>query len=267
MSSSEVPAAGARTPRPVVSSSSGAGSPAVREAVHEAVRVRAQGRDAPVRVVDVGGGSGVWAVPLALVGCEVVVVDPSPDSLASLARRAREAGVASLVTGVQGDAASLGQVVADGSADLVLAHGVLEVVDEVSAAVTALVRATAPGGTVSVVVAGRAAAMLHRALAGRLTDARNLLTDPAGRCGPADPLLRRFDVAGLELLLVTAGLQVTLVQGDGVVSDLVPHAVLESTPGSTAALAELERLASGATALREVASRLHALARVPDDRG
>src|SRR5687767_9946688 len=42
----------------------------------------------PPRVLDVGGGSGVWAVPLAVAGCTVTVVDPSPDALATLHRRA-----------------------------------------------------------------------------------------------------------------------------------------------------------------------------------
>ena len=34
--------------------------------------------DQPVRVLDVGGGSGVWAVPMAAAGCAVTVVDTSP---------------------------------------------------------------------------------------------------------------------------------------------------------------------------------------------
>src|SRR5262249_29982414 len=58
------------------------------------------------RVLDVGGGSGIWAVPLARSGCLVTVVDPSPNALATLHRRATEAGVAELVSPVQGDADS-----------------------------------------------------------------------------------------------------------------------------------------------------------------
>ena len=56
------------------------------------------GRD----VVDVGGGSGTRAVPLALLGCRVTVVDSSTDALASLSRRATEAGVAGQVAGDSG---------------------------------------------------------------------------------------------------------------------------------------------------------------------
>ena len=48
---------------------------------------------AQARIVDVGGGTGGLAVQLAELGHRVTVVDPSPDALAALERRAREAGV------------------------------------------------------------------------------------------------------------------------------------------------------------------------------
>lgn len=213
-------------------------------------------------MLDVGGGSGVWAVPLAALGCQVTVVDPSPDALASLARRAREAGAAERVTAVQGDVDCLGELVSASEADLVLAHGVLEVVEDLPAAVAALVSALAPDGMLSVLVAGRAAAVLHRALTGRVADALRVLNDPDGRVGPFDPLLRRFDIAGLTGLLVAAGLQVELVQGDAVVTDLISSATLEGTTGAGGDVAELEAAASTAAPLREIASRLHAMARL-----
>src|SRR3712207_8582015 len=46
-----------------------------------------------LRVLDVGGGSGTLAVPLAEAGHDVTVVDPSADALATLRRRAETAGV------------------------------------------------------------------------------------------------------------------------------------------------------------------------------
>ncbi|MBW0011096.1 MAG: SAM-dependent methyltransferase, partial [Pseudonocardiales bacterium] len=53
------------------------------------------------------------------------------------------------------------------------------------------------------------------------------------------------------------------VQGDGVVADLVPGGVLEAHPGAAEALAELELSAAERAPLRDIASRLHALARRP----
>ncbi|MFD5824707.1 class I SAM-dependent methyltransferase [Lentzea sp. NPDC060358] len=212
----------------------------------------------PPRVLDVGGGSGVWAVPLAAAGCAVTVVEPSPNALATLNTRAREAGVT--IDAVQGDTDSLG--VPAGEADLVLAHGLLEVVDDAPAALAALAVAVAPGGAVSVLVANRYAAILHRAIAGRIVDARRLLDDEAGQlAGTRDPLQRRFDVANLEKLVLESGLAVEILQGHGVVSDLVPGVVLDANPGAADALAELELAAATRSPLRDVAARLHVLAR------
>jgi len=238
----------------------GAASALVLRAVRRVVD--AADARSPCRVLDVGGGSGVWAVPLAAQGAIVTVVDPSPDALASLARRSREAGVVERVTAVQGDVDCLGELVSACSADLVLAHGVLEVVEDLPRAMNALVSALAPGGVLSALVAGKAAAVLHRALIGRVAEALQVLTDPAGRVGPHDPLLRRFDVDGLTALLADAGLEVEVIQGDSVVADLISSA-LETASGGAAALAELESAASSTAALREIASRLHAVARLP----
>ena len=216
----------------------------------------------PPRVLDVGGGSGVWAVPLAAAGCLVTVVDPSPNALATLQRRAVEAGVAELVTAVQGDSDALADLVPAGGADLVLGHGVLEFVDDLGAALSQLAGAAASGGAVSVLVANRYAALINRVLAGRLVDAHQLLDDPEGQL-PDDTLKRRFDVDSLRAALSGAGLDVELLQGYGVVADLVPGAVLEGNPGAAEALAQLEVAAATLPPLRDVASRLHALARKP----
>src|SRR5881392_399688 len=72
----------------------------------------------PLTVLDVGGGTGGFAVPIAQAGHRVTVVDASPDALAALTRRAADAGVADRVRAVQGDGDALAGLVEPGSVDL-----------------------------------------------------------------------------------------------------------------------------------------------------
>ena len=200
------------------------------------------------------------AVPFAALGCVVTVVEPNPNALATLSRRAADARVGDRITAVQADSDALGQVVPAGSADVVLAHGLLEVVDDPKNTVAAMAEAVAPGGVVSVLAANRTAALLHRAIAGKLGEAAALAEDAAGRL-PEESLLRRFDTEGLVALLTDAGLSVELVQGHGVLSELVPGSVLQQDTSAQDALAELELKLAATAPLRDIAARLHVVAR------
>ena len=165
------------------------------------------------RVVDVGGGTGGLAVRAAGLGHDVTVVDPSPDALAILARRADESGVADRVTAVQGDLGTL----ADGSladrlpassADLVLCHGVLEIVDDVPAALATIAAQLRPGGVLSLLVGQRHAAVVTRAMAGHFAQALAILDDPtgAGSGGAGTPGTgRRFTSDEVATVLERAG--------------------------------------------------------------
>src|SRR5947209_19693782 len=129
---------------------------AVRRALDaELAAARRRRAGEPPRVLDVGGGSGVLAVPLAVAGCVVTVVEPSPNALATLYQRAGEWGVSDRITAVQGDSDALASLVPAGDADLALAHGLLEVVEDPKNTVAAMADAVAPGGAVSIVVANR----------------------------------------------------------------------------------------------------------------
>lgn len=209
-------------------------------------------------VLDVGGGTGGFAVPLAEAGHTVTVVDASPDALAALNRRAADAGVAGKVHAVQGDGDALAGLVAPGSVDLILCHAVLEVVDEPADVVTAVHAALRPGGAVSLLVAGRAAAVLGRAVNGHLDLAATLLTDPDGRAGERDTVRRRYDADTATALLHAAGLEVEEVHGVRVLADLLPSAVAEADPQ---ALLDLELALSPRPPFRDIASQLHLFAR------
>ena len=216
----------------------------------------------PCHVLDLGGGTGGQAVRLAAAGHQVTVVDPSPDALAALGRRAREAEAGERITGVQGDAESLGDVVEAGSVDVLLCHGVLEQVDDPAQALRAVAEALRSGGDLSLLVAQRHAAVLSRAVTGRIREAEAILTDEAGRSGPRDPLRRRFTWLQLQELLVGAGFGAEAMRREGVAvfGDLVPVSALVDDPGARAILDRLDVVASENPAYLDVASSLHVTA-------
>jgi 2-polyprenyl-3-methyl-5-hydroxy-6-metoxy-1,4-benzoquinol methylase len=205
-------------------------------------------------LLDCGGGSGTYAVPLAGLGADVTVVDISADALATLSRRATEAGVASLVHPVQGDVEALADLAEPGRFDLVLAHGVLEAVDHLDAAFAAVAAAVRPGGVISILVGNPNAAVVARALAGELAAALAELRelDAGGRLGPA----------AVERLCRQHGLTVEAKHGIGVFSDLVPGSALD-VPGGRDAFDRLEAEAAARSPFADIASRVHLLVRRP----
>jgi S-adenosylmethionine-dependent methyltransferase len=218
----------------------------------------AQAGRAELDIVDVGGGTGGFAVPFAALGHRVTVVDPSPDALAAAQRRAAEMQVT--LTAVQGDAGELASLVGDGAADLVICHSVLEYVDSPAAAMAAIARVLRPGATVSVLAANTVAAVLHRALAGRYAEARQLLASD----GAGAP--RRFTLDGLTALITGAGLRAGDAHGIRVFAGLLPgagagggSAAAAADPAAAEELRALEEAAAVYPALRDIAPRLHVL--------
>jgi SAM-dependent methyltransferase len=216
---------------------------------------------APCDVVDIGGGTGGFAVRVAQAGHRVTVVDPSPDALAALGRRAREVGVE--VAGHQGDVSGLLDVVGADSADLVLCHGLLEVVDAGEALAT-IRKVLRPGGTISVLVAQRHAAVVAKAMAGHLHQALALLDgdEPgeSGRSGRAGRPTRRFTATELRSLVEQSGFAVGAVHAVRVFTDLVPGSLLDQEPGAAAALADLERAVAERPEYLPLATQIHLLA-------
>jgi SAM-dependent methyltransferase len=240
-----------------------------------AARAAQSGR-AALDVVDVGAGTGGFAVSIASRGHRVTVVDPSPDALAAARWRAAESGVT--LTEVQGEAIDLPALVGEpgpdgGGADLVICHNVLEYVDSPPAALAAIARVLRPGGTVSVLAANTVAAVLQRALAGKYAEARAMLPGPMSLStgssstgssstgsvpsAGAAPAARRFTLPELTALIEGAGLRAGDVHGIRIFSSLLPGAGADLA--AVEALRELEEAAATCPPLRDIATRLHVL--------
>lgn len=197
----------------------------------------------PLRVVDLGGGTGGIAVPLAALGHHVTVVDPSPDALASLERRVRDEGItdaARHLEAVQGDSSTLARLDLGAGVDLLTCHGVLELDDEPARIVGDIAGVLAPAGLLSLLVAQRLAVVLARALAGRFGQAKTALLGADGRYGDADPVPRRYAPQELVALVAAAGLDVVDWRGLRVFTDLVPSTFVDSD-ADRQALVDLER--------------------------
>jgi S-adenosylmethionine-dependent methyltransferase len=248
----------------------GSRSSLVADVLMEVIAARAAVTGQPsLDIVDVGAGTGGFAVSLAAGGHRVTVVDPSPDALAAARWRAAEAGVS--LTDVQGEAADLPSLVGAASADLVICHNVLEYVDSPADALAAVATVLRPGGTVSVLAANTVAAVLQRALAGRYAEARALLPStglpdggPHGaeerheeRVTPSAAVARRFTLPELTALIGGAGLRAGDAHGIRIFSGLLPGAGADLT--TVDALRELEEAAATCPPLRDIATRLHIL--------
>ncbi len=215
----------------------------------------------PRDVVDIGGGTGGFAVRVAELGHRVTVVDPSPDALAALARRAREVAVE--VDGRQGDVSGLSDVVGADSADVVLCHGLLEVVDPTDA-LRRIREVVRPGGTLSLLVAQRHAAVVARAMAGHFQQALGMLADGAPRNPDAaqrpSRTPHRFTADEIVGLVEEAGFRVRATHAVRVFTDLVPGALVDAEPGAAGALVDLERAVAERPEFLPLATQVHLLA-------
>ncbi len=223
----------------------------------------ASSRAEPLTVLDVGGGTGGFAVPLAELGYSVIVLDPSPDALAALSRRAADAKVGARIRPVQADASELEQL-PELRVDALCCHGVLEYIDEPDAALRSMAQVLRPGGVLSLVVAQRVAAVAARALLGRFNEARQVISDADGRWGPGDPLPRRFDAHRVRSLAEKNGFSPLSLHGIRFFTDVVPASLLDGEDARRE-LVELEWAAMHCPELLNSASALHLLARRAKD--
>ncbi|GAB3302361.1 methyltransferase domain-containing protein [Epidermidibacterium keratini] len=208
------------------------------------------GRDA-VSILDLGGGTGVYAVPLARLGHRVDVLDQSPDALATLRRRAQSAGVDHLVHGQVADLDALDGPLAGRRDDVVLCHRVLEYVEDPLATLRAAAALLAPGGWMSVIAANRDGAVLSRIVSGRLGEAARIAAgdDAQGKSG------RRFEIGQLEGLMAAAELQIDSARGLGLASELSP------AEASTAEIKAVHEATCRRPALRDVSPFVHLIVR------
>jgi S-adenosylmethionine-dependent methyltransferase len=156
----------------------------------------------PARVLDVGGGAAHQSLPLARLGYDVTLLDPSSTMLAKARQRldAEPAEVRRRVHIVEAAGEDAPEVLRGATFDAVLCHGVLMYLAAPEGLMAALGRCVAPGGLVSVMALNARTLAVRPALDGRWGDALAAF-DADGEAGVLGAETRADTVEGLSDLL------------------------------------------------------------------
>jgi SAM-dependent methyltransferase len=127
----------------------------------------------PATVLDVGGGAGHQSFPLAELGYDVTLLDPSPAMLGKARQRLDRlsADARQRVTFIEADGENASAATEGRGFDAVLCHGVLGYLDQPEPMVDQLCQCAKPGGIVSIMTGNAHAAAVRPALERRWDDA------------------------------------------------------------------------------------------------
>ncbi len=208
----------------------------------------------PLRILDAGGGTGAYAIPLAQIGYDVTIADQSADWLGHARLKADAAGVDLELVNI-----GLGSLAgADlGPFDAILCHAVLMYVDDPVAALRTLRAMATPGAILSLLEKNRAGIALRPGLQGDYAEAHRLLTEreSVGRLGVEN---RAYAVSEWLDMLSDAGWKPVDWVGIRLFSDHAPDDLSED---AYAALLDLERAAGAIDPYRQVSRLVHVIAR------
>jgi S-adenosylmethionine-dependent methyltransferase len=162
----------------------------------------------PATVLDVGGGAAHQSLPLARLGYDVTVLDPSAAMLAKaeLRVRAEPEDVRRRVRLIEAPGEQAGIATGGERFTVVLCHGVLMYLNEPEPVVGALCRCVEPGGVVSVMALNAKTLAIRPALEQRWAEALAAF-DAGSEVGVLGTDTRGDTVEGLSELLRGAGVE------------------------------------------------------------
>jgi len=212
----------------------------------------------PLQVLDVGGGDGRDALPLAAAGHRVTVLDPAPGMLAEGRARARAAGAD--VTFIPG---SLDGPLPDGPFDLVLCHFVLQYRPDPDADLDRLLSLCRPGGLISVVAPNPDGSVLPALVRHGVPAARTQLDARTGATATfnAEVALLRSD--RVEDHLTASGCSVVGRFGGRIANDLLTDEAAKHDPARYAELEAFEIELSAREPFRRIGQFWQLIVRSP----
>lgn len=218
----------------------------------------------PLRVLDVGGGNGAYALPLAAAGHHVTIADYSPAMLADAREAAERAGFHERLTLVHSDLIALPSHVAGRQFDLVLFHNVIQYVEDAQRALAILAGLLRPSGLFSLLTPNPVSEVLRAALVDRRPDeALATLEASVAHTTVFRVDVRRYPVASLQQWLQDAGLELVAHYGVRCVNDYILGNELKYQPDFLASLERLELTLSDRDPFRQIARGTHLVAQHP----
>jgi len=203
--------------------------------VEETLRRQADELGGRLRVLDVGGGDARDALPLALAGHDVTVMDPTASWLAEAERRATEAGVT--ITTREGGIDDLPET---GDYDLVLCHFVLHYRPAQAGDIGRLARLVRPRGRLSVMCPNPVAMVLSALVRSGPEAALEQLKADSIRSVTFDHDARKVTADEVEAEMEGAGLRVVGRYATRIANDLLPGNDAKHDPTCFDRLLELE---------------------------
>ncbi len=210
---------------------------------------------APASVLDVGGGAGHQSIPLARLGYDVTILDPSAAMLARAEERVADEphDVRSRIGLVQAAGESAVEVTDGRLFSAVLCHGVLMYLPAAEPLVDVLCRCVEPGGVVSVMALNAATMAVRPALDHRWADAVSGL-DADSEIGVLGAPTRGDTVEHLSGLLRRNGVEPQAWYGVWLFSDWMD---LPDDDTDVEAVADLELRASLRDPYRQLSRVFH----------
>lgn len=205
--------------------------------VEETLRRQAAELGEGLRILDVGGGDGGDAIPLARAGHHVTIVDPAPSWLAEARRRAKEADVAERIETVE---ASLDDLAGHEGFDLVLCHSVLHYRPADAQDIRRLAQALRAGGRLSVMAPNPVGRTLRQLTTNGPRAARKELAAETMHAVTFDHGARKIAAEDMTTELAAAGLTTIAHYGIRIANDLLTDDEAKLDPAYFADLLALE---------------------------
>ncbi len=194
----------------------------------------------PASVLDVGGGAAHQSLPLARLGYDVTVLDPSPAMLGKAEQRlsAEPEEVRHRVRLLEATGEHAKEATGRQRFTAVLCHGVLMYLARPEPLIRSLCRCTQPGGIVSVMALNAHTVAVRPALDRRWADALAAF-DATGEIGVLGADTRGDTVEGLSVLLQQGGVDPEAWYGVWLFTDWL-NLPLDTTDVASVAAVELQ---------------------------